>query len=150
MIESKEFLKIVKEAGKWKHDINYKLKPLLYEVTNDLGGMYVCEPYKTDLLQVWKFKDAQTSKSSASKIKDMFFDYIKKKDFVGADLAKKYLKAGSEKKVIEENCQFYFNEAYEEIKSSKDYEDLKQEFLLKQKEQKIKREKNERRRFSNF
>tara|TARA_A200000159_G_C7331017_1_gene342924 strand:+ start:1990 stop:2418 length:429 start_codon:yes stop_codon:yes gene_type:complete len=142
MIKNKDFLKIVEKASRWKHNINYKLKPLMYEVTNDLGGMYICEPYKTDLLSAWKFADSKVSKSSALKLKEMFFEYVKQGDFVGADLTKKYLKAGSEKKAIDEKCRFYFNEAYEEIKSFKEYEELKDGFLLKQK---TKREKDERR-----
>lgn len=142
MIKNNDFLKITEKANRWKHDINYKLKPLMYEVTNDLGGMYICEPYKTDLLSVWKFTDIKVSKSSALKLRDMFFSYVKCGDFVGADLTKKYLKAGSEKKVIDEKCRFYFKEAYKEIKSLNEYEELRSSFLLKQKTQ---REKDERR-----
>jgi len=142
LIKIKEVMSIVENANKWKHDINYKVKPLLYEVTECFGGMYTCEPYKTKFLKVWKFSNPKSAKLSASKIKDMFFLYLKEEDFVGADLAKKFLKAGSEKNAIDEKCKLHFGKEYQEIKDHKSYSTLKDEFLLKQKSQ---REKNERR-----
>tara|TARA_B100001094_G_scaffold141565_1_gene137207 strand:+ start:1076 stop:1501 length:426 start_codon:yes stop_codon:yes gene_type:complete len=141
-MKSEEFISIVENASKWKHDINYKVKPLFYEVTEDFGGMYVCEPYKTDLLKAWKFSNKNASDSSADKIKGMFLSYLKEDDFVGADLAKKFLRAGSERKPIDKECQSCFLERYLEIKENQDYLKLRSQFLLKQK---IQRERNERR-----
>ena len=128
MVSTKEFLKIVENANRWKHDINYSVNPLKYEVTDDCGGMYTCEPYKTKLLKLWRFSTPAASKESSKSIKGMFFDYLNEGDFVGADLALKYLRAGSIRDAIPKKSKKYFKLAYKEIKDNIKYFSLRKEF----------------------
>jgi len=129
VVSTKEFLEIVEKANKWRHDINYKEYPLKYVVTNDCGGMYICEPYKDDLLQSWKFSTTSAARKSAELIKGMFFKYLACEDFVGADLAKKYLRAGHIRQSIPGASREFFRSAYNEIEDSEKYATLKTAFV---------------------
>jgi len=124
-------IEFIENVNKWKHDINYKENPLKYEVTDDCGGMYICEPYKTRLLGIWKFSTPSASKTSAKDIKSMFLEYLNEGDFVGADLAKKYLRAGTTRRSVPTNSKKHFVIAYREIKNNLKYLSLKKIFLEK-------------------
>jgi hypothetical protein len=52
------------------------------------------EPYKSEILPHWKFKTPEIARKSASKIYRMFLDYKAKDDFVGMDMARKFLQMG--------------------------------------------------------
>ena len=56
--------------------------------------MLICEPYKSEILPFWRFKDAAISKESSEKIYQLFIEYLRKEEFVGADLARKFLQMG--------------------------------------------------------
>lgn len=141
MVNTKEFLKIIENANKWRHDINYGKQPLKYEVTNDCGGMYTCEPYKAKFLQVWKFSTTKAAFASAKSIKRMFLDFLACEDFVGADLAKKYLRAGSTRDSVPKSSRKIFKEVYDEVSANSDYDSLKKLFLEKQAQEQAKNEK---------
>lgn len=141
MVSSSEFLEIVENASKWKHDINYSKNPLKYEVTNDFGGMYTCEPYKTKLLHAWRFSTPKSAQQSAKKIKIIFLEYLACEDFVGADLARKYLKAGFIKKSVPKASRKFFKTVYDEIDTNKSYISLRKLFLEKKNEEQTVNEK---------
>lgn len=50
--------------------------------------------YKNEILPFWKFKTPEIAKASASKIYKMFLIYKKLNDFVGMDMARKFLQMG--------------------------------------------------------
>ena len=52
------------------------------------------EPYKSEILPHWRFKTEKIAKQSALKIYKMFLAYVKVKDFVGMDMARKFLQMG--------------------------------------------------------
>ena len=79
---------------KWKNDINYRSHPELYCVGKGEQGVLICQPYKQEICPHWKFKTPQIAQESSDKIYAMFIAYLKKDDFVGADLARKYLQMG--------------------------------------------------------
>ncbi|MCE3230478.1 MAG: hypothetical protein K0R76_847 [Alphaproteobacteria bacterium] len=54
----------------------------------------ICQPYKAELCPHWRFKTAEIAKESSDKIYAMFLNYLQQNDFVGADLARKYLQMG--------------------------------------------------------
>ncbi len=134
MLEIGEFLKIVEQVNRWDHNINYKDDPLVYAVTDDCGGMYICEPYKTEILKVWKFTSIEGAKKSSKDILEMFKLYVKNCDFIGADMARKYLQAGSKRSVIALDCRQYFSKAYNKALKNKQYFTLKEAFINLQKE----------------
>tara|TARA_B100002019_G_scaffold186151_1_gene160748 strand:- start:296 stop:805 length:510 start_codon:yes stop_codon:yes gene_type:complete len=79
---------------KWKPDIDYRENPHLYHIGRGQQGVLVCEPYKSELYPLWKFKTPEIAQLSALQIINKFFQYLEEKDFVGADMAKKYLHMG--------------------------------------------------------
>lgn len=78
----------------WKPDIDYRDHPELYRVGKGEQGVLICEPYKSEIGQHWRFKTADIAKQSSRKIFSMFREYLKAGDFVGADMARKYLQMG--------------------------------------------------------
>lgn len=75
-------------------EIDYSKTPLLYEIGRGQQGVLICEPYKSQLYPIWKFRTEEVAKDSAEKIFQKFKNYLSEGDFVGADMAKKYLHMG--------------------------------------------------------
>lgn len=78
----------------WKDDINYRDHPSKYRIGKGEQGVLICEPYKSEIGQYWKFKTPDIATISSNKIYDLFLKYLDKNDFVGADMARKYLQMG--------------------------------------------------------
>ncbi|MCU7616308.1 DUF4385 domain-containing protein [Chryseobacterium sp. PBS4-4] len=78
----------------WKPDVDYRLHPELYRVGKGEQGVLICEPYKSEIGQFWRFKTKEIAEESSIKIFSLFEDYLDKNDFVGADMARKYLQMG--------------------------------------------------------
>lgn len=78
----------------WKKDINYQKNPEKYRVGKGEQGVLICEPYKSEIGQYWRFKNAEIAQKSADKIYSLFEKYLQENDFVGADMARKYLQMG--------------------------------------------------------
>lgn len=79
---------------RWKSNINYRKHPHQYLVGKGEQGVLICEPYKSEILPFWKFKTPSEAKESSQKIYQLFLDYLNDNDFVGADMARKYLQMG--------------------------------------------------------
>lgn len=79
---------------KWKNTIDYRKNPNKYRVGKGEQGVLICEPYKTEILPFWKFKDRYKAAESSDRIYQLFLEYLDKNDFVGADMARKYLQMG--------------------------------------------------------
>lgn len=78
----------------WKPDIDYSKQPEKYKVGKGEQGVLICEPYKSEIGQHWRFKTPEIARQSSEKIYAMFNNYLKENDFVGADMARKYLQMG--------------------------------------------------------
>lgn len=78
----------------WKNDIDYQKHPELYRVGKGEQGVLLCEPYKSEILAHWRFKTPELAKLSSEKIYQLFLDYLAKDEFVGADMARKFLQMG--------------------------------------------------------
>ena len=78
----------------WKPNIDYRENPHLYKVGRGQQGVLICQPYKSELHIHWRFKTPEQARQSAQTIYAMFLDYLEQQDFVGADMAKKYLHMG--------------------------------------------------------
>jgi Domain of unknown function (DUF4385) len=66
----------------------------MYEIGRGEQGVFHAEPYKSELLPLWSFKDAKVAKKAANSIYERFLDYKAEGDFVGMDVARKYLQMG--------------------------------------------------------
>ena len=75
-------------------EVNFRIHPELYRIGKGEQGVLLVEPYKSEILPFWKFKTESIAKKSAAKIYSLFERYLKKKDFVGADISRKYLQMG--------------------------------------------------------
>ncbi|QHT67716.1 DUF4385 domain-containing protein [Rhodocytophaga rosea] len=74
--------------------VNFREHPELYRVGKGEQGVLMVEPYKSEILPHWRFKDPETAAVSSEKIYDMFLEYLQIHDFVGADMARKFLQMG--------------------------------------------------------
>lgn len=88
------YLSFDQDSYPWKSDIDYRQHPELYRVGKGEQGVLICEPYKSEIGQHWRFKDKQTAMESSQKIVELFEAYLEADDFVGADMARKYLQMG--------------------------------------------------------
>lgn len=52
------------------------------------------EPYKSALLPLWRFATSEFARKSSSNLWNAFLDYEKEDDFVGMDMARKFLQMG--------------------------------------------------------
>lgn len=57
-------------------------------------GVLMVEPYKSELLPHWRFKDPPTATASSNKLCEIFLAYVSQDDFVGADMARKFVQMG--------------------------------------------------------
>ena len=71
--------------------INFREHPELYQVGKGEQGVLSVEPYKSELLPHWKFKDPDCATSSSETLFNKFQDYKNSNDFVGMDMARKFL-----------------------------------------------------------
>ncbi len=78
----------------WKSNVDYRLNPELYKVGKGEQGVLICEPYKSEIGRFWRFKTPEIATISSNKIYTLFLEYLKHDDFVGADMARKYLQMG--------------------------------------------------------
>jgi len=83
-----------KDSYHWKSDIDYRKNPHLYKIGRGQQGVLICEPYKSELHPLWRFKTPFEAQESCEDIYLKFFMYLKNDEFVGADMAKKYLHMG--------------------------------------------------------
>lgn len=66
----------------------------LYRVGKGEQGVLLVEPYKSEILPYWRFKNPVLAQQSSAKIYDLFLIYLAANDFVGADMARKFLQMG--------------------------------------------------------
>tara|TARA_Y100001973_G_C5192240_1_gene331751 strand:- start:1841 stop:2335 length:495 start_codon:yes stop_codon:yes gene_type:complete len=79
---------------KWNPSVDYRKNPELYRIGKGQQGVLICEPYKSEICRHWRFKTVPEAKQSSQKILEMFYNFLNQGDFVGADMAKKYLHMG--------------------------------------------------------
>jgi len=78
----------------WKPSIDYRKNPESYRVGRGEQGVLICEPYKSEIVSHWRFKTPEIAAKSSQVIYSLFLDYLAKRDFVGADMARKFLQMG--------------------------------------------------------
>lgn len=66
----------------------------LYRIGRGEQGVLLVRPYTEDICQYWRFKNEVTAWKSALKIYQMFLDYTREGDFIGMDMARKFLEMG--------------------------------------------------------
>ena len=66
----------------------------LYRIGRGEQGVLLVRPYTNDICAHWRFVDEEASLKSSDRIYSMFCEYKRRKDFVGMDMARKFLEMG--------------------------------------------------------
>lgn len=74
--------------------IDFRERPDLYRVGRGEQGVLLVEPYKSELLPHWRFRTPDIARESAAALTEMFHAYKDAGDFVGMDMARKFLQMG--------------------------------------------------------
>ena len=74
--------------------INFRDHPERYQVGRGEQGVLLVEPYKNEILPWWRYKDPESATTSAEKIYQLFEIYRQQNDFVGMDMARKFIQMG--------------------------------------------------------
>ncbi|MEH2405016.1 DUF4385 domain-containing protein [Nostoc sp.] len=75
-------------------NLDFRQHPELYRVGKGEQGVLLVEPYKSEILPYWRFKTPDIARESSEKIYELFLDYLEQDDFVGADMARKFIQMG--------------------------------------------------------
>ena len=74
--------------------INFRRHPERYHIGRGEQGVLTAEPYKSEILPHWRFKTPELAWVSAQKIYQLYLQYQQEGDFVGMDMARKFLQMG--------------------------------------------------------
>lgn len=74
--------------------VDFRRHPELYRVGRGEQGVLIAEPYKSELLPLWRFKSEALARVSAKALWQAFVGYRRARDFVGMDMARKFLQMG--------------------------------------------------------
>ena len=66
----------------------------LYRIGRGEQGVLLVRPYTNDICAHWRFVDEATARDSSAKIYQMFLGFKTKRDFIGMDMARKFLEMG--------------------------------------------------------
>lgn len=86
-------------ASKFDYSLDYKnldlrKNPELYRIGKGEQGVLLVEPYKSEILPHRRFKTPELAKESSTEIYELFLNYKRQGDFVGMDMARKFLQMG--------------------------------------------------------
>ena len=73
---------------------DFRAHPELYRVGRGEQGVLLVEPYKSELLPHWRFRTPEVARASAAKLHELYEAYKRAGDFVGMDMARKFIQMG--------------------------------------------------------
>jgi len=74
--------------------VDFRKHPELYRVGKGEQGVLTAEPYKSELLPLWRFRTPTVARESANALWQAFIEYRNAGDFVGMDMARKFIQMG--------------------------------------------------------
>jgi hypothetical protein len=77
-----------------EYEIDFRAHPEAYRYRSGEQGVFKIEPYKSELLPDWGFKDEETASAAVEALRDHYETYRAQDDFVGMDMTRKYLQMG--------------------------------------------------------
>ncbi len=126
--------------------VDLRKHPEKYRVGRGEQGVFHAEPYKSELLPLWKFRNEEAARESSGAIYQKFCEYRASGDFVGMDVARKYLqmgwtrslryakyRAGKKSQPLEEpdrtklRAASVFKELYDRARTDEKYTELKEQ-----------------------
>lgn len=75
-------------------NIDFRAHPELYRVGKGEQGVLIAEPYRGELLPLWRFRTPEIARASSAALWKAFVAYRKARDFVGMDMARKFIQMG--------------------------------------------------------
>ncbi|HET6399601.1 MAG TPA: DUF4385 family protein [Candidatus Thermoplasmatota archaeon] len=75
-------------------EVDVRSDPKAYRVGQGEEGVFRYQPYKSELLPLWRFATPESARRSSEAILAMFLEYRRRGDGVGMDMARKYLQMG--------------------------------------------------------
>jgi hypothetical protein len=76
------------------YDVDFRANPEAYEVGRGEQGAFKIQPYKDELLPLCDVKTLDGAETAARALFERFEEYRAEDDFVGMDMARKYLQMG--------------------------------------------------------
>lgn len=83
-----------KDYARHYRDTDFRAHPERYRVGKGEQGVLLAEPYKSELLPHWRFRTPEVAQESAEKLYACYLEYKRQGDFVGMDMARKFLQMG--------------------------------------------------------
>ena len=77
-----------------KLDFTDKETRKLYRIGRGEQGVLLVRPYTNTICNHWRFKTPEIAVKSSNHIYGMYLDYSDEKDFIGMDMARKFLEMG--------------------------------------------------------
>ncbi len=74
--------------------LNLREQPELYRVGKGEQGVLLVQPYKSEIVPHWRFRTPDIARESSEKIYQLFLAYKQRGDFIGMDMARKFLQMG--------------------------------------------------------
>ncbi len=74
--------------------LDFRQRPELYRIGRGEQGVLSVEPYKGEILPHWRFRTPEMARESSGKIFALYERYKANGDFVGMDMARKFLQMG--------------------------------------------------------
>lgn len=71
-----------------------KSQRMSYRIGRGEQGVLTFEPYKSSLLPLWRFKTPSIARTSSDQLYTRFLAYRAENDFIGMDMARKFLQMG--------------------------------------------------------
>ena len=82
---------MIRNAIKMPSEPLTKAQRMSYRIGRGEQGVLTFEPYKSEILPLWRFKTPAIAQKSSSEIYARFLEYDQKVDFVGMDMARKFI-----------------------------------------------------------
>jgi hypothetical protein len=76
------------------HGVDFRAHPEAYRVGRGEEGVLSAEPYMSELLPLWRFRTPDLARRPAIAVWNAFVRYRRASDFVGMDMARKFLQMG--------------------------------------------------------
>ncbi|MEF8817724.1 MAG: DUF4385 domain-containing protein [Salinibacter sp.] len=77
-----------------EYAIDFRVHPEAYRYDSSEQGVFKVQPYKDELLPDWGFKDKAAAEAAVEALREAYEQYRATDDFVGMDMARKYLQMG--------------------------------------------------------
>ncbi len=74
--------------------VDLRAEPQKYRIGRGEYGVFHAQPYKSELMPLWRFRTPDIARESAAALYAKFAEYRDAGDFVGMDVARKYIQMG--------------------------------------------------------